>query len=168
MIVCARSKGQGTGSLRMGGAFVDVAYFVEVPRLEGIALSVVESAGGNDMDNAILKKRLSTFKTEGGSVTKVSDDLLVDILRAWEQWGGTAKDFYETLGLSKNQLGGLMNKAKKICREGNIVLGDFKEVKLESIVGSGTPCGIEVAWEQGRVIRFSQVDQLVDFLKKAA
>ena len=89
------------------------------------------------MDNTILKKRLSTFRTEGGSVTKVSDDLLVDILRSWEQWSGTAKEFYESLGLSKNQLGGLMNKAKKICREGNIALGDFKEVKLESIMGSG-------------------------------
>ena len=120
------------------------------------------------MDNTILKKRLSTFKTEGGSVTQVSDDLLVDILRAWEQWGGTARDFHESLGLSKGQLGGLMGKAKKICREGNIVMGDFKEVKLESLVGVGSSSGIEVAWEQGRVIRFAQVDQLVDFLKKAA
>ncbi len=106
------------------------------------------------MDNAILRKRSSTFKTEGGSVTRVSDELLIDILRAWESWGGTAREFHESLGLSKGQLGGLMNKAKKLCREGNIVLGDFKEIKLDSIIGSGSPCGIEMSWEQGRVIYY--------------
>lgn len=122
------------------------------------------------MDNAILKKRLSTFKSDSGSVTRVSDEVLIDLLRAWEQWGGTAKEFHSSLSLSKSQLGGLMGKAKKLCRDGNIVLGDFKEVKLDGLLPSGTiPCsGIELTWEQGKVIRFPQVDSLIDFLKKVA
>ena len=122
------------------------------------------------MDNAILRKRLSTFKTEGGSVKKVSDDLLVDILRAWETWAGTAKDFHDSIGLSKSQLGGLMGKAKKLHREGRFPVEEFKEIKVESsVVGSLVPCnGIELSWEQGKVIRFAEVSQLVDFLKKVA
>lgn len=119
------------------------------------------------MDNSILKKRLSTFRTEGGRLSRVSDDLLIDILRGWESWTGTAKEFYESLGLSKMQLGGLMGKAKKLCREGNIEMGDFKEIKVE-VPGMTGGSGIELLWEQGRVIRFSQVEQLVDFLKKVA
>jgi len=124
------------------------------------------------MDNTILKKRLSTFKTEGGSVKKVSDELLVDILRAWETWTGTAKDFHDSIGLSKTQLGGLMGKAKKLHREGRFPVEEFKEIKVESTAGVssfGGPCnGIEINWEQGKVIRFAEVSQLVDFLKKVA
>lgn len=122
------------------------------------------------MDNSILKKRLSTFRTEGGRLSRVSDDLLVDILRAWESWTGTAKEFYEGLGLSKMQLGGLMGKAKKLCREGNIAMGDFKEIKIDGLVGGASAMvgAIELVWEKERVIRFSQVDLLIDFLKKAA
>jgi hypothetical protein len=100
----------------------------------------------------------------------VSDEVLVDLLRSWEQWTGTAKDFHDSLGLSKSQLGGLMGKAKKLCREGNIALGDFKEVKLDGLLPQGAvPCsGIELCLEQGKIIRFPQVEQLIEFLKKSA
>jgi hypothetical protein len=124
------------------------------------------------MDNAILKKRLSTFRSEKGTITKVHDELLVDILTAWESWTGTAKNFHVGLGLSKTQLGGLMGKAKKLRREGKFPENEFKEIKVEPAEGgsgfSGAPCGIELCWDAGKVIRFSQVEQLVDFLKKVA
>lgn len=121
------------------------------------------------MDNAILKKRLSTFRTKTGRLNRVNDDLLIDILRAWESWTGSAKDFHGELGITKTQLGGLMGKAKKLNRDGVIALGDFKEIKvIESPSGELTTNGIELSWEQGKVIRFSQVDQLVEFLKKVA
>lgn len=64
-----------------------------------------------------------------------------------------------------------MNKAKKLRREGKFAEGEFKEIKVESVAGSGFagPCpGIELCWEPGKVIRFSQVELLVDFLKKVA
>jgi hypothetical protein len=122
------------------------------------------------MDNGILKKRLSTFRSEGGSLKGVSDDLLVDILKAWESWSGTAKDFHMGLGLSKTQLGGLMGKAKKLRRDGHLAEGEFKEIRLESSSGgfSGSPCGIEISWSEGKIIRFAEVSQLVDFLKMVA
>jgi len=58
-------------------------------------------------------------------------------------------------------------------REGHFPAGDFKEVKIAdsgtSVVGNLSGCNvIEVSWENGRLIRFGQVEQLIDFLKKAA
>ena len=95
------------------------------------------------MDLAVLKKRLSTFRSEKGSITRVTDDVLVDVLIAWETWTGLAKDFY-------------------------------KEIKIQespSNIGSlhAGPClGVEMMWDNGKLIRFQQVEQLVDFLKKVS
>jgi len=122
------------------------------------------------MDNTVLKKRLSSFKTDGGRYSKISDDLLVDLLRAWESWTGSSKEFYQGLGLSKQQLGNVIKKGKKLSKSGNYGSGEFKEIKFDSLVGAGGAMvgPIEVSWESGKVIRFSQVEQLVDFLKKVA
>ena len=122
------------------------------------------------MDLTILKKRLSSFKTEGGYYAKINNDLLVDILHAWEAWTGESKEFYQGLGLSYQQLGNVIKKAKKLAKSGNYGSGDFKEIKLDSIVGGNGPMtgAIEISWEKGKVIRFSEVEQLVDFLKKVA
>ena len=66
----------------------------------------------------------------------------------------------------------IIGRAKKLRRDGHFPAEEFKEIKVESSDGSapGTgPCqGIELCWDQGKVIRFLQVDQLVDFLKKVA
>jgi hypothetical protein len=119
-------------------------------------------------DNLILKKRLSTYRTDNGRLTKISDEVLVDILRAWEGWTGSSKEFYQSVGLTKEQLGVVIKKGKKLTRNG--VSGEFKELKLDSLIG--TPSSmvgpIEVSWDKGKTIRFSQVEQLVDFLKKVA
>lgn len=124
------------------------------------------------MDNTILKKRLSTFKTEKGVLKNVSDELLIDILRGWEAWPGNSKDFYTSIGVSFKQMAKLMGKAKKLHREGRFPESEFKEIQVESTVsstlGSNGGCSIELAWEQGKVIRFCAVEQLVEFLKKVA
>jgi hypothetical protein len=124
------------------------------------------------MDNTILKKRLSTFKTENGSIKGASNELLVDMLRAWESWPGTAKEFHNSIGLSKTQLGGLMGKAKRLVKSGVMVEGEFKEITsgAEIFTGvSGQPCqGIELSLPEGRVIRFPTVEPLIEFLKKVA
>jgi hypothetical protein len=52
------------------------------------------------MESTILKKRLSTFKTEKGTLKNVSDELLIDILRSWESWTGNSRDFYTSIGVS--------------------------------------------------------------------
>ncbi len=118
------------------------------------------------MDSAVLKKRLSTYRTEGGRLTRVNDELLIDILKAWEVWGGSSRDFYQGLGISKQQLGCMIKKAKKLSKQG--VMGDFKEIKLDSLVSATPGYAMELCWDSGRVIRFFHVDHLVDFLKKVA
>lgn len=122
------------------------------------------------MESVILKKRLSTYKSEKGTITRAPDDLLIDILRAWESWNGTAKAFHEEIGLSKTQLGGLMKKAKKLSRD--LPASEFKEIAMETLSSVAThlpPCqGIELCWSEGKVIRFPSVDPLLEFLKKAA
>ena len=122
------------------------------------------------MDNTVLKKRLSTYKTESGVLKNVSDELLIDILRAWESWPGNAKDFYTSIGANWSQMAKLMGKAKKLHREGRFPESEFKEVKIEpGMALPGGPCiGIELVWDQGKLIRFAAVEQLVDFLKKVA
>jgi hypothetical protein len=46
------------------------------------------------MDLGILKKKLSSYKTDGGYVKNVSSDLLIEILSAWESWTGPSAGFY--------------------------------------------------------------------------
>lgn len=126
------------------------------------------------MDMDILKKRISSYRTPKGRLTRVPDELLVDILRAWEQWTGSGSAFYSALGADYRKMAGLIGRAKKLKREGVFPEEAFKEIKLEESQSNLTslvqgPCqGIEIAWEGGKLIRFQQVDQLVDFLKKVA
>jgi hypothetical protein len=125
------------------------------------------------MDLEVLRKKISSYRGDGGRVRNVSDELLLEILLSWEQWTGPAKGFYTALGISSKGISSIIGKAKKLRREGFPTDG-FKQIQvsgdgLPEVSDSGSPCqGIEVSWENGRLIRFGQVDQLVDFLKKAA
>jgi hypothetical protein len=123
------------------------------------------------MDLEVLNKKVSSYRSDGGRVRNVSDELLMEILEAWEQWTGPAKGFYSALGVSSKGISSIIGKAKKLKREG-FPTADFKEVRVENVgpqPGQQGPCsGIELCWDQGKVIRFQQVDQLIDFLKKVA
>jgi hypothetical protein len=118
------------------------------------------------MELEVLKKRISSYRTEGGRLTRLSDELVMEILVAWEQWTGPASGFYTAVGVDHRKLASVIGRGKKLKREGHFPVEEFKEIKVE---GSGNPCnGIEVAWENGRLIRFQHVEQLIDFLKKVA
>jgi len=125
------------------------------------------------MDTEVLKKKISTFRGEGGRVRITDDALLMEILMAWEQWKGPLKEFYRAIGVSSKGMASIIGKAKKMRREGHFPAEEFKEVKVAdgvvAQVSSLTNCNvIELSWENGRLIRFGQVEQLIDFLKKAA
>ena len=123
------------------------------------------------MDLEVLKKKVSTFRGEGGRVRGVSDELLMEILMAWEQWTGPAAGFSKAIGVSIKGMSSIIGKAKKLRREGHFPAEEFKEIKVGGGVQPGAlpPCsGVEIAWDNGRLIRFQQVDQLIDFLKKVA
>lgn len=121
-------------------------------------------------DLNVLKKKLSTYRTDGGYLKDVADDLLVEILAAWEEWTGPTKEFYRSLGADHRKMASLMGRAKKLKREGAVIPETgFKEVKVAGSAESEGDCQdvITVRWEKGRLIRFRKVDQLVEFLKKA-
>ena len=125
------------------------------------------------MDMEVLKKKISTFRGEGGRVRITDDGLLMEILMGWEQWKGPIREFYRAIGISHKGMASIIGKAKKMRREGHFPAEEFKEVRIaEGGVGqvsSLNGCNvIELSWENGRLIRFGQVEQLIDFLKKAA
>jgi hypothetical protein len=82
------------------------------------------------MDIEVLKKKISTFRGEGGRVRITDDALLMEILMAWEQWKGPIKKFYQAIGISHAGMASIMGKAKKLRREGHFPVEEFKEVKL--------------------------------------
>lgn len=120
------------------------------------------------MELEILKKKISTFRGEGGRVKINDDHLLMEILLAWEQWTGPGNEFYRLIGVSQTGMASIIGRAKKLRREGHFPAEEFKEIKVEAPVIAGPCSGIELCWSEGRVIRFPQVDQLLEFLKKAA
>ncbi len=124
------------------------------------------------MDLAILKKKISTYKTSTGKLTRVPDELAYEILKSWEQWTGTASSFYSEIDVKAAKMASVIGRAKKLQREGFFPADDFKEIKIGSASGQVlelSPCsGVEIVWNNGKIIRFSQVDLLLDFLRKAA
>lgn len=124
------------------------------------------------MDMEVLKKKISTFRGDGGRVRITDDQLLMEILLAWEEWKGPSKEFYRAIGVSQTGMASIIGRAKKLRREGQFPAEDFKEIKIDSASDSsgalGTCSGIELTWENGKIIRFPQVEQLVEFLKKVA
>jgi len=100
----------------------------------------------------------------------VSDELLMEILHAWENWTGSSSAFYDALNVDFRKMAPLIGKAKKMKREGHFAAEAFKEVTVEQPTSQPTPCpdSISMQWDQGRIIQFSHVDQLIDFLKKVS
>jgi hypothetical protein len=119
------------------------------------------------VDLEVLKKKVSTFRGDKGRVRITDDHLLLEVLSEWEKWTGAAEGFYKSIGVSAKGMGSIIGRAKRLRREG-FPAQDFKEIKVLNSESLGPCQGIEIAWDQGRLIRFQQVDQLIDFLKKVA
>lgn len=120
------------------------------------------------MDIEVLKKKVSTFKTKGGYLKDVSNDLLMDILIAWENWEGSNSSFYTALGTDYRKMASLIGKAKKLKREGYMA-SEFEEIKVDAPADPPhSDYCIELVWDNGKVIRFGEVGLVIDFLKRAA
>lgn len=121
------------------------------------------------MDLTVLRKKISSYKTSTGKVTRVPDELIMEILHSWEEWKGPARGFYTEIGVSHNKMASIIGRGKKLKRDGVFPESDFKEVQLDN-AGSfpSSSCGIELIWDNNKVIRFATSELLLDFLKKAA
>jgi hypothetical protein len=123
------------------------------------------------MDLSILSKKISSYRTPKGKIKNLPNELLAEILHAWEQWSGPASGFYKELGADYRKMGSLMGKAKQLKRDGAFDGLNFTEVVVEggdAQVPSTGGCGIELVWSGDKVIRFGSTELLVEFLKKAA
>ena len=121
------------------------------------------------METAIIKKRLNTFKTAAGKLTNVSNDVVMEVLRGWESWPGKSVEFQREIGLSKMQVATMIQKGKRLVKSGTVSESEFKEISLPTTgVGGFDGVGMELRLDANRAIRFSQVDHLVEFLKKTS
>jgi len=126
------------------------------------------------MDLTVLKKKISSYRTPKGRITNLPEELLGEILHAWEQWTGPTSSFYKQLQVDQRKLAKLMGKAKQLKRDGAFDGLDFTEVVVEEESGGasagcspGSSCNIELVYKNN-IIRFGTPDLLLDFLKKAA
>jgi len=124
------------------------------------------------MDLTVLSRKISSYRTPKGRITKLPNELLGEILHAWEQWTGSPSSFYSQLGADYRKMGSMMGKAKQLKRDGAFDGLNFTEVVVE---GGMTPsatitsgCCIELVWDNNKIIRFGTPDLLMEFLKKVA
>lgn len=124
------------------------------------------------MDLEFIKKRVKTYQSSAGKISGVPDEVLGEVLHAWEQWNGTAKKFGKALGITPRQAVILIEKAKERIRQGVELKpkADFQEIALSNGPPASSVQGpiMEVVWDNRRLIRFSQLQQLVDFMKAVA
>ena len=122
------------------------------------------------METLVIKKRLNTFKSGAGKLTRVSDDVVMEVLRGWESWPGTTVDFQREIGLSKQQLAIMIKKGKKLVKSGVVTDGEFRQIDVATPAGlsTGEAMMMTVKLDGGRAVSFCQVDHVVDFLRKMA
>lgn len=124
------------------------------------------------MDLSVLAKKISSYRSPKGQVRNLPNELLAEILHAWEQWTGSGIGFYSAIGVNQKKMAKIMGKAKQLKRDGAFDGLNFTEVVLDQDSGQVIelpPCsGVELVWDGGRIIRFSRVEMLLDFLRKAA
>jgi hypothetical protein len=110
------------------------------------------------MELEVLKKKLSAFKGQGGRISNVSNDMLLEILASWEMYPGSARDFYKGIGSSEKGIASILGKAKRLKREGATM--PFQEVSVQGITdmtnSTAISCDIEVQ-ESNKIIRFRRV-----------
>jgi hypothetical protein len=130
------------------------------------------------MDLTVLKKKLSVFRNQDGLLKNISDELLYELLASWEAWDGSSKEFYSALGTTASKMAPVIGRAKRYKREGRFGSSEFKEVVVEGQEEGGGPgtgstarsscCAIEYVWPDGRIVRFSDLGNFLEFIKKSA
>jgi hypothetical protein len=93
------------------------------------------------MDLNVLSKKISSYRTPKGQIRSLPNELLGEILHAWEQWNGAPSAFYKLLGVDYRKMGSMMGKAKQLKRDGAFDGLAFTEVVIEGSRFTGlSPC----------------------------
>lgn len=121
------------------------------------------------MDLLILRKKLDGFRASNGSIRDVSPEVLWELRQAWENFTGTPEQFRSEVGIMAGTLRNLLLSAKKLnhvmASAGSMGLSEQENGPVSEV----TYRGLELIYDRGeKVIRFPDVDTLIDFLKRAA
>ena len=127
------------------------------------------------MDLVILKKKIDGYRDSGGSIKNVAPDLLLELRQTWEQYTGSAEQFRSELGIRIGTLRNLLIESKKlnhvIASAGAVAIaveGNAPE-QLQSEENGGSGNTLELVFDHGsKVIRFPNVDTLIDFMRRSA
>lgn len=119
------------------------------------------------MDFEILRKKLDAYKTPGGSYKNIKSELLVELLRVWEEHRGPSTALARQLGMKAGQLARQIREARKAATRGEAVDPAFQALQVQSSV-EATGSEIVLSWGGDKRVKFPNVDLLVDFLRKAA
>jgi hypothetical protein len=121
------------------------------------------------MDFEVMRKKLDAFKTPGGSYKNIKSELLVELLRTWEEHTGPSSELASQLGMKPNQLARQIQEARKAAARSDAIDPVFEALQgPEATVGSSNGPMIEMSWGGDKVVKFPNVDTLVEFLRRAA
>lgn len=125
------------------------------------------------MDLMLLKKKIDGFRLANGQLQKVPPELLLELRHAWENYSGPAEEFRRELGMKIGTLRKLLTESKKLnhvlASSGAVEVGDSESVQAEGATNTNSSSHLEMVFDNGsKVIRFPNVDTLVEFLRKAA
>lgn len=123
------------------------------------------------MDLLILKKKLDGFRGSNGSIRDVSPEVLWELRQSWENFTGPIDEFRSQIGIQVGTLRNLLASAKKL----NHAMASAHSVSVsgeEASAVNGAPVSsgvLEFVYDRGeKVIRFPNLDTLIEFLKRAA
>jgi hypothetical protein len=121
------------------------------------------------MDFDTLRKKLDAYKTPGGSYKNIKSELLVELLRIWEEHSGPSTALAKQLGMKSGQLARQIREARKAAARGESIDPAFEALQVQSSAERDT-AGVEIvlSWGGDKLVKFQNVDLLVDFLRKAA
>lgn len=83
------------------------------------------------MDLTVLSRKISFYRSPIGRITNLPNELLGEILHAWEQWTGSGDGFYKAIGADRRKMAKLMGKAKQLKRDGTFDGLNFTEIVLD-------------------------------------
>ena len=103
-----------------------------------------------------------------GSLNSVSNEVALEVLKGWESWTGPGMEYAREIGISKSQLGTMIQKGKNLVKKGIVTESEFRELSVgPTSVMAAVGSAIELRLENGRVVGFSQVETLIDCVPPA-
>jgi hypothetical protein len=124
----------------------------------------------------ILKKKIDGYRDSAGSIKSVPPELLLELRQTWEHYIGSPDQFRSELGVRAGTLRNLLKESKKLNHViasvgavGLAIEGGSPEQQPNSEGNGASGHTLELTFDHGsKVIRFSSVDLLIEFMRKSA